>query len=101
MTTTHEVSAQRREELLGLLEVRFEAHAQRHEGLAWSEVHARLETHLERFWSLERMEATGGEPDVVGRDEATGEVVFVDCSKQSPKGRRSVCYDRAALEARK
>ena len=101
MGPTHEVSAQRREELLGVLEARFEAHAERHEGLTWSEVHARLEAHPEKLWSLERMEATGGEPDVVGRDDATGEVVFVDCSEQSPAGRRSLCFDRAAREARK
>ncbi len=101
MRTTPEVSAERSAELLALLAARFEEHMERHEGVQWSDVRSRLEAQPARFWSLERMEASGGEPDVVGRDEATGEVVFVDCSEQSPKGRRSVCYDRAARVARK
>jgi hypothetical protein len=101
MGVTPEVSAERREELLASLEARFEAHEERHPGLAWADVRARLAAQPAKLWSLERMEATGGEPDVVARDEATGEVVFVDCSEQSPTGRRSVCYDRAAREARK
>lgn len=95
------MDAARRDALLALLQARFEAHAERHQGVRWDDVRARLEVRPEALWSLERMEATGGEPDVVGRDEATGEFVFVDCSKQSPKGRRSVCYDRDAREARK
>jgi len=95
------MDTERREALLALLAVRFEAHAERHEDVRWDDVRARLEARPEALWSLERMEATGGEPDVVGWDEATGEIVFVDCSKQSPTGRRSVCYDRAAREARK
>ena len=101
MGRTHEVSEARREELLGLLQARFETHMERHEGLTWADVRARLEAHPQKLWTLERMEATGGEPDVVERDDATSEVVFVDCSAQSPKGRRSICYDRAAREARK
>ena len=74
---------------------------ERHESITWADARARLEAHPEKLWSLERMASTGGEPDVVGRDDATGEVIFVDCSQQSPKGRRSLCYDRAAREARK
>ena len=101
MGATHEVSAERRDELLGLLEARFEANGRRHERVAWADVRARLEAHPEKLWSLDRMESTEGEPDVVGRDDATGEVVFVDCSEQSPAGRRSLCFDRAAREARK
>lgn len=101
MAATRQVNAERREEIFALLEARFEAHVERHEGVRWADVRARLDAHPEALWSLDRMEATGGEPDVVARDETTGEVVFVDCSKQSPKGRRSVCYDRAAREARK
>lgn len=95
------LSDERREALSATLEARFEAHPERHVGIAWADVRARLEAHPGALWSLERMEATGGEPDVVGRDDATGAVVFVDCSKQSPTGRRSVCFDRAAREARK
>jgi hypothetical protein len=101
MARTATLSPERREALLDLLEARFEAHRERHEGVRWDDVRARLEAHPERLWSLERMEATGGEPDVVRRDEATGAVVFVDCSEQSPAGRRSLCFDRAAREARK
>lgn len=95
------LSPTRREELLRLLEARFEANPRRHEGVTWSEVLQRLEARPEALWSLDRMEATGGAPDVVGRDAASGELLFVDCSEQSPKGRRSICYDRAAREARK
>jgi hypothetical protein len=95
------LSPERRDELLGLLEARFEANAQRHEGVSWSEVLERLEARPEALWSLDRMEATGGAPDVVGRDDVTGELLFVDCSEQSPKGRRSTCYDHAARSARK
>ena len=84
-----------------MLEDRFEAYMRRHDRLAWADVRARLEAHPDELWSLERMEATGGESDVVGWDEATSEVIFVDCSQQSPKGRRSLCYDRAARQARK
>ncbi len=96
-----ELSPDRREALLGALQARFEENAGRHEGLAWADVRARLEGNTAKLWCLHEMERTGGEPDVVGRDEATGELIFVDCSAQSPQGRRSVCYDREALESRK
>ena len=92
---------QHREELLGILEPRFEKNRNRHEGLKWAAVLARLEANAEKLSSLNEMERTGGEPDVVGYDQATGEYVFYDCSAESPKGRRSVCYDREALESRK
>src|SRR5688572_11967077 len=90
-----------REELIGALKARFEKHMNRHKGLEWSKVQARLEGSPEKFWSLNEMEKTGGEPDVVGHDKKTGEYIFYDCSAESPKGRRSVCYDREALESRK
>jgi Protein of unknown function (DUF4256) len=89
------------EELIGTLKARFEKHMNRHRGLEWADVQAKLEANPEKLWSLNEMEKTGGEPDVVGRDKQTGEYIFYDCSAESPKGRRSVCYDRAALEARK
>lgn len=91
----------RREELLATLKDRFEENRDRHPGLRWEEVRARLEAHPHRLWSLNQMEESGGEPDVVGRDDATGEYLFVDCAAESPRERRSVCYDREALEARK
>src|SRR5688500_14038401 len=87
--------------LLRTLRARFEAHMHRHHGLQWTAVQARLEANPEKLWSLHEMERTGGEPDVVGHDTKSGEHVFYDCSAESPKGRRSVCYDREALEARK
>ncbi len=90
-----------REELLGVLQARFEQHVDRHEGLAWAAVLARLEAKTEKLRSLYEMERTGGEPDVVGYDSETGECIFFDCSAQSPAGRRSLCYDRAAWESRK
>jgi hypothetical protein len=89
------------EELLKALKVRFEKHMHRHKGLEWPAVQARLEANSEKLWSLNEMERTGGEPDVVGHDEKTGEYIFYDCSAESPKGRRSLCYDREALESRK
>ncbi|HET9950072.1 MAG TPA: DUF4256 domain-containing protein [Longimicrobiales bacterium] len=89
------------EELLEILRTRFEENAQRHRGLRWSEVRARLESDPGKLWSLHRMEETGGEPDVIGRDDERGEYLFCDCSPESPAGRRSLCYDREALEARK
>lgn len=92
--------APRQKELLAILRARFEKNAARHSGLRWDEVQARLEANGEKLRSLEEMEASGGEPDVVAKDEKTGEVVFYDCSAQSPKGRRSVCYDPEALESR-
>jgi Protein of unknown function (DUF4256) len=89
------------EQLLGAVKARFEKSMNRHEGLRWAQVQARLEAGAEKLWSLQEMERTGGEPDVVGRDEKTGEYVFYDCSAESPQGRRSLCYDRDALESRK
>ena len=86
---------------LKTLKARFEKHMHRHQGLQWTAVQARLEANPEKLWSLHEMERTGGEPDVVGHDTKTGECVFYDCSAESPTGRRSVCYDRGALEARK
>src|ERR1700747_2774910 len=96
-----EFSTKDREELLNTLKVRFEKNANRHKGLEWPKAQAKLEGKTEKLWSLNEMERTGGEPDVVGHDKETGEYVFYDCSPESPKGRRSVCYDREALESRK
>jgi hypothetical protein len=95
------LSAEQREELLAVLKARFETHMNRHRGLEWASVQARLEANPEKLWSLYEMERTGGEPDVVGYDGETGEYIFYDCSPESPAGRRSLCYDREALEARK
>lgn len=88
-------------ELLAILKQRFEKNMQRHEGIAWSEVEIKLSAHSHKLLALNDMERTGGEPDVVGFDEATGEYIFCDCSPESPDGRRSICYDRKALDARK
>jgi hypothetical protein len=96
-----ELSAKQREELLKALRSRFEKNTNRHLGLAWAEVQAKLEANTEKLWSLNEMERTGGEPDVVGHDKKTGEYIFCDCSPESPKGRRSLCYDREALDSRK
>ncbi|MBK1442095.1 DUF4256 domain-containing protein [Parapedobacter sp. ISTM3] len=96
-----ELSPGQRDELLGILKARFEKNRNRHEGLEWADVHTRLAANAEKLWSLHEMEKTGGEPDVVGYDQKTDEYIFYDCSAESPKGRRSVCYDREALEARK
>ncbi|WP_301997345.1 DUF4256 domain-containing protein [Desulfosporosinus nitroreducens] len=87
--------------LLRVLEARFEKNMNRHQGLEWVKVQAKLETNTEKLWSLNEMERTGGEPDVIGHDKKTAEYIFYDCSVESPKGRRSVCYDREALESRK
>jgi hypothetical protein len=95
------LSPEQRDELLRTLRARFEKNMNRHEGLAWVKVRARLEANPEKLWPLNEMERTGGEPDVVGHDTKTGEYLFYDCSAESPKGRRSVCYDREALEARR
>ena len=100
-TTKKELSSTQRAELLPLFEARFKQHMERHKGIEWSKVQARLEARPEKLWSLSEMEKTGGEPDVVGYDKKTGEYIFFDCSAQSPKGRTNLCYDRAALEARK
>jgi uncharacterized protein DUF4256 len=99
--TRQQLSPEQRGALLRTLKARFEKHMNRHQGLQWTAVQARLEASPERLYSLNEMERTGGEPDVVGHDTKTGEYVFYDCSAESPKGRRSVCYDREALEARK
>ena len=96
-----ELSPEQREELLRALKARFERNMNRHKGLEWAKVHAKLEANTEKLWSLNEMERTSGEPDVVGHDKKTGEYIFYDCSAESPKGRRSVCYDREGQEARK
>lgn len=96
-----ELSPGQREELLRVLKARFEKNMNRHKGLEWAEVQSKLEANTEKLWSLNEMERTGGEPDVVGYDEKTSEYIFCDCSAESPKGRRNVCYDRKALESRK
>jgi hypothetical protein len=101
--TTRTLSSQKSIEILGILEARFAKHAERHKGLAWAKVHAvlTLQANTEKLWSLSEMERTGGEPDVVGFDKKTNEYIFVDCSPESPKGRRSLCYDQKALLSRK
>ena len=96
-----DLSPGQREELLRTLEARFEKNMGRHKGLEWTKIQAKLEANAEKLWSLNEMERTGGEPDVVGHDKKTGEYVFYDCSAESPKDRRSLCYDREALESRK
>ncbi|MEJ7847395.1 MAG: DUF4256 domain-containing protein [Pyrinomonadaceae bacterium] len=95
------MSQEHREELLSELKVRFEENMNRHEGLNWGDVQVKLEANAAKLWSLGEMEMTGGEPDVVGFDKKTGEYIFYDCSPESPKGRRSLCYDGEALESRK
>src|SRR5262245_15466805 len=96
-----ELSAEQNKELLRAMKARFDKNTNRHKGLKLAKVQAKLAANTERLWSLHEMERTGGEPDVVGHDRKTGEYIFYDCSVESPKGRRSVCYDREALEARK
>jgi hypothetical protein len=96
-----ELSSAQREELLSLLKTRFEKNKIRHKGIEWPKVQARLEANAEKLWTLNEMESTGGEPDVVGEDKKTGEYLFYDCAAESPNGRRSLCYDLEALEARK
>ena len=95
------MKAKEREELLSALKARFEKNMNRHKGLEWAKVQAKLETNPQKLRSLNEMETTGGEPDVVGHDKKSGEYIFYDCSAESPKGRRSICYDREALEKRK
>jgi Protein of unknown function (DUF4256) len=99
--TNPTLSNKQREELLKALRMRFEKNVNRHKGLAWAQVQAKLEANAEKLRSLHEMERTGGEPDVVGQDKKTGEYIFYDCSEESPKGRRSICYDREALDSRK
>lgn len=101
MVSEKELLIEQRIELLQVLKKRFENNMDRHPNIAWDDVQARLEAKPDKLWSLHEMESTGGEPDVVGFDEATGEYLFYDCSPESPKGRRSLCYDREALESRK
>ncbi len=101
MTITKELSSDQRSALLRVLKTRFEKNMNRHKGLEWAKVEARLAANTEKLWSLNQMEKTGGEPDVVGHDKRTGEFIFYDCSIETPKDRRSLCYDREALESRK
>ena len=95
------MSPEQREKLLRALKIRFENNMNRHRGLEWAKVQTKLEAKVEKLWSVNEMERTGGEPDVVGYDKKTGEYIFYDCSVESPKGRRSLCYDREALQSRK
>jgi uncharacterized protein DUF4256 len=99
--TQNELSPAQRDELLRTLKARFEINMNRHKGLEWTKVQARLEANPEKLWSLSEMERTSGEPDVLGHDKKTGEYIFFDCSAESPKGRTSLCYDREALDSRK
>lgn len=99
--TKKELSPAQRKEILDTLKTRFEKNMNRHKGLTWAQVQAKLEGQAAKLWSLFEMEYTGGEPDVVGQDKKTGDYIFYDCAAESPKGRRSFCYDRAALNARK
>ena len=103
MSKNKKLSPEQREELLTMLKARFEKNMSRHKGLEWAKVQAKLDPARagEKLWSLNEMERTGGEPDVVGHDKKTGEYIFYDCSVESPKDRRSICYDREALESRK
>lgn len=101
LNVKEELSSKEREQLLRALQARFEKDTSRHRGLNWADVQARLEAEPAKLWSLHEMERTGGEPDVVGRDKKTGEYIFYDCSAESPKDRRSLCYDRQALDSRK
>jgi len=96
-----ELSQEKREELLRILKDRYEKNLNRHKGIEWAKVKAKLEANSEKLWSLNEMERTGGEPDVIGYDKQKGEYIFYDCSPESPKGRRSLCYDREAWESRK
>jgi hypothetical protein len=100
-STTKKLSLEQQEELLSTLEKRFSKNMDRHKGITWSKVEARLEGHPAKLWSLYQMETTGGEPDVVGHDKKSGEIIFYDCSAESPKGRRSICFDPASLASRK
>jgi Protein of unknown function (DUF4256) len=100
-TNKKKLSPEQREQLLKALKARFEKNMNRHKGLEWANVQKKLEANTEKLWSLNEMERTGGEPDVVGHDKKTGEYIFFDCSAETPKGRTSVCYDRQGLESRK
>src|SRR3990170_4828722 len=99
IATKKKLSVEQREELLMALKARFEKNIKRHKGLQWVKVQAKLEDNTEKLWALHEMERTGGEPDVVGHDKKTDEYIFYDCSAESPKGRRNICYDREGQEA--
>ena len=99
--TKRELSPDQRKELLKVLKARFEKNSNRHKGMEWAKVQAKLEANTEKLWSLNEMETTGGEPDIVGHDKKTGEYIFNDCSAESPAGRRSICYDREGWQSRK
>lgn len=101
INTKNRLSTEHQEELLNVLRIRFEKNKKRHENINWNDVQSKLESNPDKLWSLDLMEETEGEPDVVGFDEKTGEYIFFDCAPESPKGRRSVCYDRKALDSRK
>jgi hypothetical protein len=101
MENKKQLLPEKQKELISTLKVRFEKNSNRHAGIEWAAVQIRLDANVEKLWSLSEMERTGGEPDVVGFDKATGEYLFYDCSAESPKGRRSICYDHEALESRK
>ena len=101
MSSKKQLLPEQQNELLSLLKARFEKNMSRHNGLDWAAVQAKLEANPAKLWSLQEMESTGGEPDVVGQDMGTGEYIFYDCSAESPKGRRSICFDREALDSRK
>lgn len=101
MSNKKKLPAGQSKELLEILKTRFEKNMQRHKGIEWPKVQVRLEANAEKMWSLNEMEMTGGEPDIVDHDKKTGEYIFYDCSAESPKGRRSICYDHEALESRK
>jgi len=101
MGNKEELSPEQREEIISVLKARFEKNMNRHKGLEWAKIQEKLEDNAEKLWSLNEMEKTGGEPDVVGLDIKRGEYIYYDCSEESPKGRRSVCYDHEALESRK
>ena len=101
LSNMQELSLERCEELINTLKARFDKNLNRHEGVTWTDVQAKLEANVDKLWSIYEMETTGGEPDVVGHDKNKNEYVFYDCSAESPEGRRNVCYDRAALESRK
>ena len=100
-TGKKELSSKQSEELLKILKTRFDKNMSRHKGIDWAKVEAKLKAKSDKLWSLNEMEKTGGEPDVIGQDKKTGEYIFYDCSEESPKGRRSLCYDREALNSRK
>jgi len=101
MSSKNKLAAAQRAELLATLKARFEGNMNRHKGVEWAMVQAKLNANADKLWSLNEMESSGGEPDVVGVDKKTGEYIFYDCAAESPKGRRSFCYDREALDARK